>query len=74
VTALGFFPSEGGGLYKRTSYPLLFRLSRADKNSIRELFACGEPFFVKATWVSSNQMRVILVALELAVVENRSRV
>jgi len=69
VTALGFFPSVGGGLYKRTSYPLLFRLSRADKNSICELFACGKPFFLKAMWVSSSQMRVLLVSLELAVVE-----
>ena len=69
MTALGFFPSVEGGLYKRMSYPLLFWLSRADKNSICELFACGEPFLLKATWVSSSQMQVLLVSLELAVVE-----
>ena len=59
----------GGGLYKRTSYPLLFWLSRANKNSIRELFACAEPFFLKVMWVSFSQVRVLLVSLELAVVE-----
>ena len=69
MTALGFFPSVGGGLYKRTSYPLLFRLSRANRNSIRELFVCAKPFFLKVTWVSSSQVRVLLVSLELAVVE-----
>ena len=69
MTALGFFPSIAGGLHRRTLYPLLFRLSRADKNSIRELFACGEPFLLKATWVSSSQIQVLLVSLELAVVE-----
>jgi len=69
VTALGFFPSLGGGRYRRTSYPLLFWLSRADKNSICELFVCGEPFLLRATWVSSSQVRVLLVSLELAVVE-----
>ena len=33
------------------------------------LFACAEPFLLKATWVSSSQMRVLLVSLELAMVE-----
>ena len=69
MTASGFFPSVGGGLYRRTSYPLVFWLSRADKNNIRELFACGEPFCLKAMWVSSSQMQVLLVSLEPAMVE-----
>jgi len=56
-------------LYKRKSYPLVFWLSRADKNSMRGLFACAEPFLCKATCMSSSQMRVLLVSLELAVVE-----
>ena len=38
-------------------------------NSMRGLFACAEPFFSKAMCVSSSQMRVLLVSLELAVIE-----
>jgi len=38
-------------------------------NSMCGLFACAEPFFSKAMCVSSSQMQVLLVSLELAVVE-----
>ena len=38
---------------------------------MRPLFAWAEPFLRKATCVSSSQMRVLVVSLELAVVYNK---
>jgi hypothetical protein len=69
VTALAFWPVDAGGLNSRTSYPRLFLGSRADTNVIRLLDACAECGLLRATCVSSNQTRVLLVSLELAVVE-----
>src|SRR5580693_1034739 len=69
VTALAFWPVDAGGLNNRTSYPRLFLGSRADTNVIRSLDACAERGLLRVTCVSSSQMRVLLVSLELAVVE-----
>jgi hypothetical protein len=69
VTALAFWFVDAGGLNNRTSYPRLFLGSSADMNVIRSLDACAECGLLRATCVSSNQMRVLLVSLELAVVE-----
>jgi hypothetical protein len=73
VTALALFPVIAGGLNRRTSYPHLFLWSRVDTNVICLLFACVDLGLLRATCVSSSQMRVLLVSLELAVVE-QSRV
>jgi hypothetical protein len=73
VTALAFCPVAAGGLNKRTSYPLLFLRSSADMNVILSLVACADRGLLRVTCVSSSQMRVLLVSLELAVVE-QSRV
>jgi hypothetical protein len=62
-----------GGLNKRMSYPRLFRGSSADMNVILSLVACADCGLLRAMCVSSNQTRVLLVSLELAVVE-QSRV
>ena len=69
VTALAFWPMDAGGLNSRTSYPRLFLGSSANTNVIRSLDACAERGLLRATCVSSNQMRVLLVSLELAMVE-----
>jgi hypothetical protein len=69
VTALAFWLVDAGGLNSRMSYPRLFLGSSADMNVIRSLEACAECGLLKAMCVSSNQMRVLLVSLELAVVE-----
>jgi hypothetical protein len=69
VTALAFCPVYAGGLNKRTSYPRLFLWSSADTNAILSLDACADRGLLRATCVSSNQTRVLLVSLELAVVE-----
>jgi hypothetical protein len=73
VTALAFCPVAAGGLNKRMSYPRLFPGSSADTNVILLLVACANRGLLRATCVSSNQMHVLLVSLELAVVE-QSRV
>jgi hypothetical protein len=73
VTALAFCPVCAGGLNKRTSYPRLFLWSSADTNVILSLDAWADRGLLKATCVISNQIRVLLVSLELAVVE-QSRV
>ena len=73
VTALAFCPVCAGGLNKRTSYPRLFLWSSADTNVILSLDAWADRGLLKATCVFSNQTRVLLVSLELAVVE-QSRV
>jgi hypothetical protein len=73
VTALAFCPVCAGGLNKRTSYPRLFLWSSADTNVILSLDAWADRGLLRATCVSSSQMRVLLVSLELAVVE-QSRV
>jgi hypothetical protein len=73
VTALAFCPVVAGGLNKRTLYPRLFLRSSADMNVILSLVACADHGLLRATCVSSNQTRVLLVSLELAVVE-QSRV
>jgi hypothetical protein len=73
VTALAFCPVCAGGLNRRTSYPRLFLWSSADTNVILSLDAWADRGLLRATCVSSNQMCVLLVSLELAVVE-RSRV
>jgi hypothetical protein len=73
VTALAFCPVCAGGLNRRTSYPRLFLWSSADTNVILSLDAWADRGLLKATCVSSNQIRVLLVSLELAVVE-QSRV
>jgi hypothetical protein len=44
-----------------------------DMKVIHSLFACADWVLLRAMWVSSNQVRVLLVSLELAVVE-QSRV
>jgi hypothetical protein len=69
VTALAFWPMDAGGLNSRTSYPHLFLGSSADTKVIRSLDACAERGLLRAMCVSSNQMQVLLVSLELAVVE-----
>jgi hypothetical protein len=69
VTALAFWFVDAGGLNSRTSYPRLFLGSSADTNVIRSLDACAECGLLRAMCVSSNQTRVLLVSLELAVVE-----
>jgi hypothetical protein len=69
VTALAFWFVDAGGLNSRTSYPRLFLGLSANTNVIRSLDACAECGLLRATCVSSNQMRVLLVSLELAVVE-----
>jgi hypothetical protein len=73
VTALAFCPVCAGGLNKRTSYPRLFLWSSADTNVILSLDAWADRGLLRATCVSSNQIRVLLVSLELAVVK-QSRV
>jgi hypothetical protein len=70
VTALAFWFVDAGGLNSRTSYPRLFLGLSADTNVIRLLEVCAECGLLRATCVSSNQTRVLLVSLELAVVEN----
>jgi hypothetical protein len=60
-----------GGLNRRTSYPRLFLESSAETNVILSLVACADRGLLRATCVSSNQTRVLLVSLELAVVEKR---
>jgi hypothetical protein len=69
VTALALFPVIAGGLNRRSSYPHLFLWSSADTNVILLLLACADLGLLRATCVSSNQMHVLLVSLELAVVE-----
>jgi hypothetical protein len=69
VTALAFWLVDAGGLNNRTSYPRLFLGSRPDTNVICSLDACAERGLLRVTCVSSNQTRVLLVSLELAVVE-----
>jgi hypothetical protein len=69
VTARAFWFVLGGGLNRRTSYPRLFLESSAVTNVILPLVACAERGLLRATCVSSNQTRVLLVSLELAVVE-----
>ena len=73
VTALAFCPVCAGGLNRRTSYPRLFLWSSADTNVILSLDAWADRGLLRATCVFSSQMRVLLVSLELAVVE-QSRV
>jgi hypothetical protein len=69
VTALAFWFVDAGGLNSRTSYPRLFLGSSADTNVIRSLEACAECGLLRAMCVSSNQTRILLVSLELAMVE-----
>jgi hypothetical protein len=69
VTALAFWFVDAGGLNSRTSYPHLFLGSSADTNVIRSLDVCAKCGLLRATCVSSNQTRVLLVSLELAMVE-----
>jgi hypothetical protein len=69
VTARAFWFVFAGGLNKRTSYPCLFLESSAVTNVILPLVACADRGLLRATCVSSNQTRVLLVSLELAVVE-----
>jgi hypothetical protein len=73
VTALAFCPVDVSGLNRRTLYPHLFLWSSADTNVILSLVACADCGLLRATCVSSSQMRVLLVSLELAMVE-QSRV
>jgi hypothetical protein len=73
VTALAFCPVAAGGLNKRTLYPHLFLRSSANTNVILSLVACADRGLLRATCMSSNQMCVLLVSLELAVV-GQSRV
>jgi hypothetical protein len=73
VTALAFCPVDASGLNKKTSYPHLFLWSSADMDVILLLFACADLGLLRATCMSSSQMHVLLVSLELAVVE-QSRV
>jgi hypothetical protein len=49
VTALIFFPWAVGGLKRRTLYPHLFLLSRADMNVIHSLFAYVDLVLLRAT-------------------------
>jgi hypothetical protein len=69
VTALAFWFVDAGGLNSRTSYPRLFLGSSANTNVIHSLEACADCGLLRATCMSSNQTRVLLVSLELAVVE-----
>jgi hypothetical protein len=69
VTARAFWFVFAGGLNRRTSYPRLFLESSAVTNVILPLVACADRGLLRATCVSSNQTRVLLVSLELAVVE-----
>ena len=69
MTALAFCPVVAGGLNKRTSYPRLFLGSSANTNVILSLVACADHGLLRAMCVSSSQMRVLLVSLELAMVE-----
>jgi hypothetical protein len=69
VTALAFYPVDAGGLNRRTSYPRLFLWLSADTNVILSLDACADCGLLRVMCVSSNQTRVLLVSLELAVVE-----
>jgi hypothetical protein len=69
VTALAFWHVDAGGLNSKTSYPHLFLGSRVDTNVIHSLDACAEHGLLRAMCVSSNQTRVLLVSLELAMVE-----
>jgi hypothetical protein len=69
VLALVFFADFGGGLNKRTSYPCLFLWSSADMKVIHLFVDCADLDLLRAMCVSSSQMRVLLVSLELAVVE-----
>jgi hypothetical protein len=55
------------------SYPHLFLGSSADMNVILLLVSCADCGLLRVTCMSSSQMHVLLVSLELAVVE-RSRV
>jgi hypothetical protein len=73
VTALVFFPVLTGGQNRRTLYPLLFLLSNTDMNVMCLLFACAELVLLRAMCMSSSQICVLLVSLELAMVE-QSRV
>jgi hypothetical protein len=74
VTALVLFADFGGGLNKRTSYPRLFLWSSVDTKVIRSFVACANFNLLRATCVSSSQTCVLLVSLELAVVEKKSKV
>ena len=74
VTALVFFADLSGGLNKRTSYPRLFLWSSADMKVIRSFVLCANFDLLRATCVSSSQTCVLLVSLELAVVEKKSKV
>ena len=74
VTALAFWPVDAGGLNSRMSYPRLFLGSSADTNVILSLDAWADRGLLRATCVFSNQIRVLLVSLELAVVGKRSKV
>jgi hypothetical protein len=49
VIALVFFPWAVGGLKRRTLYPCLFLLSRADMNVILSLSACTNFALLRAT-------------------------
>jgi hypothetical protein len=69
VTALVFFADFGGGLNKRMSYPCLFCWSSADTKVIHSFVVCADFDLVRAMCVSSSQMHVLLVSLELAMVE-----
>jgi hypothetical protein len=69
VTALAFYPVAAGGLNKRTSYPCLFLWSSADTNVILLLVACADHGLLRAMCMSSSQMCVLLVSLELTMVE-----
>jgi hypothetical protein len=69
VTARAFWFVFAGGLNKRTSYPRLFLESSAETNVILSLVGCADRGLLRAMCVSSNQTRVLLVSLELAVVE-----
>jgi hypothetical protein len=73
VTALAFCPMVAGGWNKRMLYPLLFLGSSAKTNVILSLVACADCGLLRAMCVSSSQMRVLLVSLERAMVE-QSRV
>ena len=66
---MALFPVTAGGLNRRMSDPHLFLGSSADTNVIRSLDVCAKCGLLRATCVSSNQTRVLLVSLELAVVE-----
>ena len=69
VTTLALFPITARGLNRRMLYPCLFLWLSADTNVIRLLFACADLGLLRAMCVSSSQMHVLLVSLELAVVE-----